>query len=1057
MSQHEVEIYKRLLERERAARKEAERILEERSMDLYHANQELIQLNQNLGSTIEKRTKEIELISRFPNENPNPVFRISFDGFLLYSNSSSEKIIQSIANKNAEGYLGREWKRAARLAKIKKKAFTIEIEAENRFFLLNVCPIFEAQYINVYGTDITRLRQAEKLIDENQKQFEQIVQNASDIIFRTDIDWKISYINPMGSKILEFEENELIGKKLLDVIPQDFQDRFFQFYQKQLSSRKGVSYQEYPVITKSGKEIWLAQNTQMIFESDSEVHVMSIARDITENRESNQAVLNLKNRLVTLLSNFKSGVLLADSNGKIETINEFLIHWFSIQTLDANNIQTAQDVFEQIKSVLVQPSEFQNVIDEDLTKHKTSDRKRFFLKDGRVFDLEYTPIITTQGEKGSFWFFHDVTDEHHSQTLLQYSEEKYRGIIENLEMGILEVDTHENILIANPIFCRMVGYEVNELIGQNARELFIPSSEEIEVFDAALKERMQGNANVYEAVIRKKDGKLVPMIISGAPIFDQNGDLIGSIGLHVDISSQKETEKVLAEAKEKAEASSHAKEVFLAHMSHEIRTPMNAIIGMSSLLSNTELTGKQKVYLDAIRTSSKNLLSIINDILDFSKIEAGKLNVENIGFSIEKLVKNAIGAVNHLAAGKSIMLSFKIDPQIAQVVIGDPTRVNQVLLNLLSNAIKFTPDGKVELIAKVLNHSKNSQQISFEVRDTGIGIESSKIHKIFESFSQEDDSVSRKYGGTGLGLTISKQLVELMGGKIWVESTKGQGTSFFFEIELNIGKFKDLPQDQQNFPQETNKLRGLKVLLVEDNQLNQFLATTILEGKGIQVETAGNGLEAIDYLKKQSFDLILMDIQMPYMGGIEAAEKIRSELKISIPIIALTAKALTGDEERYQQAGMNDFLSKPFEPENLISKIITNLKLEVNSLEEKELFIKENQMKVRYNLDKIKEVASGNDEFIQKMIAIFVKNTPNLVQNMHVGLQMGDYDQIYSMAHQLKPSIDLLEIHDITQVIRNIEDCSRNRMDLDSLSDKIDQVDEILMEVVKQLKSEFGV
>jgi CheY-like chemotaxis protein/HPt (histidine-containing phosphotransfer) domain-containing protein len=532
--------------------------------------------------------------------------------------------------------------------------------------------------------------------------------------------------------------------------------------------------------------------------------------------------------------------------------------------------------------------------------------------------------------------------------------------------------------------------------------------------------------------------------------------LIGSIGLHVDISSQKETEKVLAEAKEKAEASSHAKEVFLAHMSHEIRTPMNAIIGMSSLLSNTELTGKQKVYLDAIRTSSKNLLSIINDILDFSKIEAGKLNVETIGFHVDKLVKNAIGSVNHLAAGKSIMLSFKIDPQISPVVLGDPTRINQILLNLLSNAIKFTPDGKVELIAKVVKQEGKSQRICFEVKDTGIGIDASKINKIFESFSQEDDSVSRKYGGTGLGLTISKQLVELMNGKIWVESQKGMGTSFFFELDLNMGQYKDLPHDLQNARQSTGKLKGLRVLVVEDNQLNQFLATTILEGKGIVVETAGNGLEAIESLKNQSFDLILMDIQMPYMGGIEATEKIRTEMNISTPIIALTAKALTGDEKRYHEAGMNDFLSKPFEPEILLQKIQNILDLS-EPIPVVEPQIPKTEIKVIYSLDKIKEVASGNDEFIQKMISIFVKNTPTLVQNMHVGLQMGDYDQIYSMAHQLKPSIDLMEIQEIAQVIRNIEDCSRNRMDLDTLSDKIDQVDAVLVEVVKQLKTEFSV
>ncbi len=1056
MSQHEIEIYKRLLERERSARKEAERILEERSMDLYHANEELKQLNLNLESTVEKRTKEVELISRFPNENPNPVFRISFDGFLLYSNSSSEEIIHSIAQKKTHGYLGREWKRAARLAQIKKKSFSIEIEAEKRVFLLNICPIFEANYINVYGTDITRLREAEKIADESQRQFEQIVQNASDIIFRTDQSGMFIFVNPMASKILGYSDSELIGNHFLDFVHPNYKDEVYQFYAQQLESEQDVSYHEFPVVSKSGKEIWLAQSTQMIFESNGIVHITSIARDITEKRESDQAVLNLKNRLVTLLSNFKSGVLLADSNGRVETTNEFLLNWFQINSLDVNNLISFHQIFDHIKKELVHPEEFERAIQEDLQQHKTSERKRFFMKDGRVFDLEYTPIKTTHGEKGSFWFFHDVTDEHNAQLLLQYSEEKYRGIIENLEMGILEVDNQENILVANPIFCKMVGFDVEEILGKNARALFLPTAQEVEIFDKALKEREKGISNVYEAIVKKKSGELIPMIISGAPIFDPNGQLVGSIGLHVDISSQKETEKVLAEAKERAEASSHAKEVFLAHMSHEIRTPMNAIIGMSSLLSNTELSGKQKVYLDAIRTSSKNLLSIINDILDFSKIEAGKLNVETIGFSVDKMVKNVIGSVNHLAAGKSIMLSFKIDPQIAPVVLGDPTRINQILLNLLSNAIKFTPDGKVELIAKVIKQEGSIQKISFEVKDTGIGIDPSKIDKIFESFSQEDDSVSRKYGGTGLGLTISKQLVELMQGKIWVESTKGMGTSFFFELNLNIGQFKDLPHDQHNIPISTNSLKGLRVLVVEDNQLNQFLATTILEGKGIVVETAGNGLEAIESVKNQKFDLILMDIQMPYMGGIEATEKIRNEYQIATPIIALTAKALTGDEKRYHEAGMNDFLSKPFEPEILIQKIQKVLELaDPQPILTSEIPKKEN--KVTYSLDKIKEVASGNDEFIEKMISIFVKNTPMLVQNMHVGLQTGDYDQIYSMAHQLKPSIDLMEIQEIAQVIRSIEECSRNRMDLDSLSDKIDQVDSVLVEVVKQLKTEFGV
>jgi PAS domain S-box-containing protein len=1057
MSNHEIDIYKRLLDRERQARKEAERILENKSKDLYIANQELIRVNQNLEQTILDRTKEIELASRFPKENPNPVFRISFDGFLLFANDASQKIIDALSNSKSPGYLGREWKRAARLAKIKQKSFSIEIQTDNRYYLLNICPIFDAQYINVYGTEITKLREAEKRIDESQQQFGQIVENASDMIFRADENGLFHYINPSVTNILGYTQEDLLGKLYLSFVHPDYLQEVEEFYDRQLENKVLTTYYEFPVFSKNQQMIWLAQNTQMLFEPNGQVSITSIARDITAKRESDQAVLNLKNRLITLLSNFKSGVLLADSNGKVETTNEFLLNWFQINISTSPDKGTIYEIFDQIIPNLVKPDEFKKTVDLDLTLHQTSERKRFQLIDGRVFDLEYTPIITEQGEKGSFWFFHDVSDEFYSQTLLKRSEEKYRGIIENLEMGILEVDNDENIIMVNDIFYKMLGYDDSlEMVGKNARSILLPENiDKKEVFDEAVTLREKGKSNVYEALVKKKDGSLLPIIISGAPILDETGKLVGSIGLHVDISSQKETERVLAEAKEKAEASSHAKEVFLAHMSHEIRTPMNAIIGMSSLLTNTELTGKQKVYLDAIRTSSKNLLSIINDILDFSKIEAGKLNVEQIGFSVEKLVKNAVGSVNHLAAGKSIMLSFSVDSHIHPVVLGDPTRINQVLLNLLSNAIKFTPEGKVDLSAKMIQAHGGKQEIVFEVKDSGIGIDPSKMDKIFESFSQEDESISRKFGGTGLGLTISKQLVELMGGKIWVESKKGIGTSFYFSLELNKGQFKDLPQEQRLHLPTENKLKGINVLLVEDNQLNQFLATTILEGKGMIVETALNGIEALDALKKSTFDLILMDIQMPYMGGIEATEIIRRELKLDVPIIALTAKALTGDEDRYKEAGMNEFVSKPFEPEQLLRKIAQVLKIvESDKVTDS---VPSDVKKIAFSLDKIKEVASGNEEFIVKMISIFVQNTPDLVQRMHISLQTGDFDQVYSMAHQLKPSIDLLEINEITQLIRHIEESSRNRMELDTLSDKIDTVDSVLTYVVGKLKADFNV
>jgi len=400
---------------------------------------------------------------------------------------------------------------------------------------------------------------------------------------------------------------------------------------------------------------------------------------------------------------------------------------------------------------------------------------------------------------------------------------------------------------------------------------------------------------------------------------DEIGTLVNSFNNMLSEIDKQNLE--LTNAKNKAELSSIAKEQFLANMSHEIRTPLNGIDGMAKLLEKTLLTKEQKEYNLAIRTSSDNLLVIINDILDFSKIEAGKLSIEEIGFSLNESINRVINTMSYKAEEKGINLALEIDANISEILIGDPTRLNQIIINLLNNAIKFTSKGCVTLKCKLVEKTSTQNKIKFEVIDTGIGIDSRKISKIFGSFSQEDGSTTRKFGGTGLGLTISKQLVELFNGELKVISEKGKGAIFYFTVEYPIGSLKDWLKEEAAV-MNWESLEHKKVLLVEDNKINQLLAATILKNWKMKVEVAENGLIAIEKLKNENFDVVLMDMQMPIMGGIEATVIIREELKLSIPIIALTARAIKGIDKECMEAGMNDYISKPFNQSELFNKIL---------------------------------------------------------------------------------------------------------------------------------------
>jgi PAS domain S-box-containing protein len=733
----------------------------------------------------------------------------------------------------------------------------------------------------------------------------------------------------------------------------------------------------------------------------------------------------------------------------------------------------------------IHPEDRENVtveINKSIAKQQSFDfLHRVVRKDGTIRFLQ---------TKGELIFDKEANISKIIGTEQDVTQKKREEQLEQLAMVAIKsynavtiADKDGKIEWVNEGFTKLFGFKLKDVKGTYGEVLRKGErtglSPELEYYSLLIKEKRPLS---YENKNYSKDGAEFWVLTSLTPLLNEKGEVEKIISIDSDITKQKRAEQELIiankiaerslykgskaleelhKAKKEVEESLKVKEQFLANMSHEIRTPMNAIIGFTNLLLKADMAYENKQYLNAIKTSGENLLVIINDILDFSKLESGKITIESIPFKISQLLSTVIDLMLPKAIEKNIKLSFSIGKNVPEVLLGDPTRLNQILINLVGNAIKFTKVGGVKI--NILLNSETDEDVSlhFSVTDTGIGIPNESIGKIFEGFTQATNDTTRKYGGTGLGLTITKQLVELQGGTISVNSTVGKGSTFIFRLTFKKSAMKNqVSLDGEKTPQTKFPLEKLKVLLVEDNLFNQMLAAKILENWHCIVETAENGLIAIEKIENANFDLILMDIQLPEMDGYQATSYIRNKIpapKSNIPIIAMTAHAFAEEVDKCLKYGMDDYISKPFDENKLQEKIIKVLRKKDRfkfNVIKKEPVKHEDENETSWDLTFLERASKGDTKFVLKMISVFLKQTPELLNSMKISIETNNKKLLKKVIHRMMPSVIFMGMKEMDEILTQLDIHSEDEKFPKQLETLYKKAELICRKAIKDLEAE---
>jgi PAS domain S-box-containing protein len=749
------------------------------------------------------------------------------------------------------------------------------------------------------------------LANEKLRKLSRAVEQSASSILIADLSGNIEYANKKFSETSGYDIEEVVGRnprvlKSGHTLPEEYRNLWGTI------TSGGEWHGEFHNKKKNGELYWESATISPIMNEDGETtHYLAVKEDITERKKALEALSASEAEMRALFSAMTDVIIVYDSDGRYIKI---------APTNQSNLYRPPADMVGKTVTELFPPEQADFFL-----KHI-----RRTLETGLLASVEY--CLPIQGREIWFlanvspltsdtviWVARDITESKRNASELAREKQYFESLVQNSPVAIVVLDNDERIISSNPAFEYLYGYVSSEIVGANLDALITNQ----ETREEAVRYTRSASDHAVHAMGKRqrKDGSLVDVEIFGVPVF-VGGQKTGMLAMYHDISE-------LMHAQREAEESNRAKSEFLANMSHEIRTPMNGVMGMLELALDTQLTYEQRDYLQTSLQSAEALLSLLNDILDFSKIESGKLALETINFNLRNAVEDVAYTLAKRAQDKGLEIACLIDPDLTYNLRGDPGRLRQVLVNLVGNAIKFTHQGEIIIRAETLEETGHHATVHFSVQDTGIGIPYDRQAAVFERFTQADGSTTRTYGGTGLGLTISKQLVEIMQGKIGLQSTPGVGTTFWFDI-----KFEKRPQEKRSTAPLTPgpvNLSQARILVVDDNQTNRMVLTKNVEALGSRVDAVFSGAKALETLRNahragDPYHVILLDMQMPGMDGEQTARAIKSDPSVKdVKILILTSMGQRGDAARLEALGCSGYLLKPVKQQMLFDAVVAVL------------------------------------------------------------------------------------------------------------------------------------
>lgn len=961
--------------------------------------------------------------------------------------------------------------------------------------------------------NLTERREAESLLQNSLKELADFKYSldASSIVSIFDAEGIITYVNDKFCTISGYKRNELIGRPMQMTFSGCCNEN--ELIQQWNKMKEGSVWKgEIRNRAANGEFYWL--DTVIVpFTGDSRkpVQYISISQDISRQKNAEKELIeriefeSIINNISAQFINLSVSEIDAGIDQALEKIGSFAgvdRSYVFLYSSDGrlmnnthewcrNNIEPQKDNLQDIPSDALpwwekKINNFETIYIPLVSEMPDAARlEKEVLEGQQIQSLVVVPMISERKVVGFLGFdsventktwsdenisllknvgeiFVNALEKKKKDSELRVTTSRLLTLINSLQAAVLLEDSNRKIIHVNNQFCslfsiplkpeELTGYDCT-LASEGAKVFF----EDPDGFILRVDEILSSRRIVKTEELSMADGRTLErdyIPVSAAENF------VGHLWLYRDISEKKKQLLELISARQAAEESTRAKEQFLAHMSHEIRTPMNGVIGLTNLLLAGGPAGKELEYLSAIKVSAENLLVIINDILDFSKIEAGKIEFDKTSFRVIDVISQVIQVTQMKAKEKGLLLTAEIDDAVPLVITGDPVRLNQVLLNLVSNAIRFTDRGEIKITAALLNRNNEKAEIKFAVTDSGIGISEDKLNIIFDSFSQVRDKATYSRGGTGLGLTICKMLVELQDGKIEVTSRPGLGSTFSFILPFGIGsnpagEFQDIEPASA----VSGDLSHLNILLVEDNEINQLVARNMLELWKAEYDIASDGFKALEKMRQKNYDIVLMDLSMPLMDGYEAVHYIRTtfdEPVRSVPIIALTASALSDVRNRVLKSGMNDYLTKPFKPEELFRKItlLTGAKPVHNERREANPALTKELAEAVYDLSYLKEVSSGHNKFVVEMVENILSQVPESVAGMERLLTDGKFDELRKLAHKTKPSFRYVGISSAEEFFIYLENINLEEPQTGKIAEAISSIKSIFNTAAEALNLE---